>query len=209
MLHIILSYIYCGILYYTTGCTALWYLSVFFVWHVLHHTKFILNFNTGILLFSWQVLFCIAYHIIRTCHDCAAVPQYDDMMSVFGFSAAVYLFVCLEASHTIYSLAPFVLPDRPIVSHWCTVVEIHTKGRLLLIHQRQADSRHVENSIHTLFFQKEEENLSNNSTSPCGALKAKGSQLHTYQAGADSSSELMGSSAKHIDSAACFTSAPH
>lgn len=34
-------------------------------------------------------------------------------------------------------------------------------------------------------------------------MKAKGSQLHTYQAGADSSNELMGSSAKHIDSTAC------
>lgn len=71
---------------------------------------------------------------------------------------------------------------------------------LFLIHQEQADTRHVENSIHWLF-PKEEANLSDKkSTSPQRALKAKGSQLHTYQAAADSSNKLMGSSAKHIDS---------
>lgn len=80
-------------------------------------------------------------------------------VSVFGFSAAVYVFVCLEASHTVYSLAPFLLPDRPIVSHWCTVGEIHTRGRLFLLHQERADSRHVENSIHAVF-PKVEANLS-------------------------------------------------
>lgn len=61
----------------------------------------------------------------------------------------------------------------------------------------------------TQFFPKEEANLSDKkSTSPCRALRAKGSQLHTYQAAADSSNELMGSSAKHIDSTARLTSAP-
>lgn len=42
---------------------------------------------------------------------------------VFGFAAAVCVTVCLEASHTVYSLAPFLPPDRPIVSHRCAVGE--------------------------------------------------------------------------------------
>lgn len=93
------------------------------------------------------VLFCLAL-IIRTCHD--------SVLSLsFGFSAAVYVSVCLEASHTVYSLAPFLPPDRPIVSHWCTVGEIHTRVRLFLIHREQADNWHVENGIHAVFPREE------------------------------------------------------
>lgn len=42
----------------------------------------------------------------------------------------------------------------------------------------------------------------------CRALKAKGTQLHAYQAGADSRNELMGSSAQHIDSIVRLSSVP-
>ena len=78
--------------------------------------------------------------------------------------------------------------------------ELRTGGRQFLIDQEPEDSRCVENCIHK-FFPKETENLSDKkSTSPHRPLKAKDSSLHTYQAGADSSNKLMGSSTKRIDS---------
>lgn len=164
------------------------------------------------LWFRRLLLFCIVSLFYISMSGFCSSASVLLSVSAFGFSVVVCLFLCLEASHTIYSLAPFLLPDRPIVSHWCTVGDVHTRGMLFLIHREQADTRHVENSIDSfffLFFLEEEPNLSDKkNTSPCRALKAKGSQLHTYQDGADSSNKLMGSSAKHIDSTVPLSSAP-
>lgn len=81
-------------------------------------------------------------------------------------------------------------------------------------HQGQAvfdtsgTSRHLRTAC-TQFFPKEETNLSDKkSTSRREALKANGSRQHTYQAGADSSSELMGSSVQRIDSTVRLSCAP-
>lgn len=106
------------------------------------------------LSFRCLLLFCIVIPYYKSMSGFCSCASVLLSISVFGFSVAVCLFLCLEASHTIYSLAPFLLPDRPIVSHWCTVGDIHTRGMLFLIHNEQADTRHVENSIHSFFFQR-------------------------------------------------------
>lgn len=144
------SKLQCAMLFYSVTPVCVVLLKVLHNRLNLYET---FNFNTDILLFRWLVLFCIA------------IPYYTNMswfcssVSVFGFGGAVYLFACLEASHTTYSLAPFLLPDRPTVPYWCTMGEIHTRGRLFLIQHEQVDNRHVENSIHTVF-PKEVANLS-------------------------------------------------
>lgn len=73
--------------------------------------------------------------------------------------------------------------------------------------QKQADGRYDENSTHAPF-PEEEENLSGKTVRVRAELWTPNAVSSTYQAGADSDNELMGSSAERTDSTAPHGSAP-